>query len=445
MSVPSIVQSRLDGEQVAAQVSLGGEDGLYVTRTRTLIYRADGLLSDESVEEYPHEAERIEISEGRRKSAIQLDYGIEGEETFKIPSNRLYEALHPVLAGVLNAADVTGPDETVKQTYQFSELTLVITSERVVKHVGAAVWDRDYEEFHFDAVTSLDVEEGSVSSQIIVETEGRPQRIKTPSDQTREVRERIERALLDHHDASSYEEFAREHADPEDHSEAEGESDAETETDSENDPLAGGGVDPIDANPPELDDDGAIVDDDASVTTGERPAESADSGGLAETDEPAGDDSVSAAEASDAAARAAAASAGDAASGERDESADSTAETRDGASDTEAATGSEEASGTEKPEPSSDSGADRATAAVDSGGEPVTDRDGETTSGATSEMVEDDGFADSSFEPASSDLEADDTDEQLAALTEAVERQNELLAEQQRTLETLIEELSRGR
>jgi hypothetical protein len=443
MSVPSIVQSRLDGEQVAAQVSLGGEDGLYVTRTRTLIYRADGLLSDESVEEYPHEAERIEISEGRRKSAIQLDYGIEGEETFKIPSNRLYEALHPVLAGVLNAADVTGPDETVKQTYQFSELTLVITSERVVKHVGAAVWDRDYEEFHFDAVTSLDVEEGSVSSQIIVETEGRPQRIKTPSDQTREVRERIERALLDHHDASSYEEFACEHADSEDHSEAEGESDAETETDSENDPLAGGGVDPIDANPPELNDDGAIVDD-ASVTTGERPAESADGGGLAETDEPAGDDSVSAAEASDAAARAAA-SADDATSGERDESADSTAETRDGASDTEAATGSEKASGTEKPEPSGDSGADRATAAMDSGGEPVADRDGEPTSGAASEMVEDDGFADSGFEPASSDLEADDTDEQLAALTEAVERQNELLAEQQRTLETLIEELSRGR
>jgi hypothetical protein len=426
MSVPSIVQSRLDGEQVAAQVSLGGEDGLYVTRTRTLIYRADGLLSDESVEEYPHEAERIEISEGRRKSAIQLDYGIEGEETFKIPSNRLYEALHPVLAGVLNAADVTGRDETVKQTYQFSELTLVITSERVVKHVGEAVWDRDYEEFHFDAVTELDVEEGSVSSQIIVETDGRPQRIKTPSDQTREVRERIERALLDHHEASSYEEFARERADPEDHSEAEGESDAETEIDNENDPLAGGGVAPIDADPPELDDDGAIVDDETSVTTDERPGgESADGGGLAETDGSADDDSVTAAEASDAAARAAAASASDAVSGERDESADSTAETRDGAS------GHEETSETDEPDSTGDSGADR---------------DDETDASAASEMVADEGgFADSGFEPASSELGADDADEQLAALTEAVERQNELLAEQQRTLEALIEELSRGR
>src|SRR6056297_725788 len=289
MSVPGIVQARLDGGQVAAQVALGGEDGLYVTRTRTLIYRADGLLSDESVEEYPHDAERIEISEGRRKSSIGLDYGIDGEEKFKIPSNRLYEALHPVLAGVLNAADVTGPDETVKQTYQFSELTLVITSERVVKHVGAAVWDEDYEEFHFDDVTALDVEEGSVSSQIIIESGGRPQRIKTPSDQTREVRERIERALLDHHGMSSYDEFAREHADPDEQAEAEkAADDGDDAAESDADPLAGGGVDPIDANPPELDDDGAIVEEDTSVTTGDRP-----------------DEGVTASEVSEAAARAA--------------------------------------------------------------------------------------------------------------------------------------------
>src|SRR6056297_642684 len=299
MSVPGIVQARLDGGQVAAQVSLGGEDGLYVTRTRTLIYRADGLLSDESVEEYPHDAERIEISEGRRKSAISLDYGIDGEEKFKIPSNRLYEALHPVLAGVLNAADVTGPDETVKQTYQFSELTLVITSERVVKHVGAAVWDEDYEEFHFDDVTALDVEEGSVSSQIIIESEGRPQRIKTPSDQTREVRERIERALVEHHGVGSYEEFAREHAVEEDDETEDDAADEETETETA-DPLAGGGVDPIDANPPELDDDGAIVENEASVTTGDRE-----------------DEGVTAVEASEAAARAAEASASASASEEQ--------------------------------------------------------------------------------------------------------------------------------
>lgn len=383
MSVPGIVQSTLDGEQVAAEVSLGGEDTLFVTRTRTLVYRADGLLSDESVEKYSHDAERIAVSEGRRKSAIELDYGIDGTESFKVPSNRLYEALHPVLAGVLNAADVTGADETVRQTYQFSELTLVVTSERVVKHVGAAVWDEDYEEYHFDDVTALDVEEGNVSSQIIVETDGRPQRIKTPSEQSREVRERIQQALLSYHDADSYEEFAREHAHADDRADAKGDSVAEAERESPNDegadPLAGGGVDPIDADPPELDEEGSIIDEDAGVTTDDRPGEA----GASET------------ETSD---RAEATDAADASSVETEASA-ATAETAGGAGD-----------------------------------------------GAVAiEEAETDGFTDSGFEPASSELEAEDTEAQLEALTEAVQRQNELLAEQQRTLEKLVEELSRGR
>lgn len=413
MSVPGIVQSQLDGEQVAAQVPLGGEDVLFVTPTRTLIYRADGLLSDESVEEYPHDAERIEISEGRRKSAIELDFGIEGAEKFKIPSNRLYEALHPVLAGVLNAADVTGPEETVKQTYQFSELTLVITSDRVVKHVGAAVWDEDYEEFRFADVTALDVEEGSVSSQIIIESEGRPQRIKTPSDQTREVRERIERALLDYHGVASYEEFAREATpDSEDGSEDDREA-ADASAEEPADPLAGG-VDPIDANPPELDENGAIIEDDASVTTGERPGDEAL--GADESDE-----ATEAADATEAAGADRAADVGqtDGVDGEADAS---------GTTDVGEATDAAE---------TSEANATATDASADS--DPV------ATADPTDDGSAGDGFADSGFEPASSESEADDTAAQLEALTETVQRQNELLAEQQRTLETLIEELNRGR
>lgn len=397
MSVPAIVQSRLDGEQVAAEVPLGGEDGLFVTPTRTLIYRADGLLSDESVEEYSHEAERIVISEGRRKSAIELDYGIDGTKTFKIPSNRLYEALHPVLAGVLNAADVTGPEETVLQTYQFSELTLVITSERVVKHVGAAVWDEDYEEFHFEDVTALEVEEGSVSSQIIIEDQGRPQRIKTPSDQTREVRERIEQALLDYHDLASYEAFARSRAVDSD--------DAETDDTSENDPLAGGGVTPIDANPPELDDEGEIVDeaaDDARVHESSA-SESDGASATTETETTTTTDST-AQEAEDPLA----------------------SETTESASDTaEQAT---EQTGTDDPAQNDAMGDDSV-------------KGRETTQSDDSK----EGFADSGFEPASSELEDNTTEEQLRALTEAVERQNELLVEHHRKLEMLVEELKRGR
>jgi len=35
------------------RASLGSDDELFITPTRTIVYRADGLLSDESADEYP--------------------------------------------------------------------------------------------------------------------------------------------------------------------------------------------------------------------------------------------------------------------------------------------------------------------------------------------------------------------------------------------------------
>ena len=250
MSVPGIVQSSLNGEQVAAQVPLGGDDFLFVTPSRTLIYRADGLLSDESVEEFPHEAERVELSKGRRKATVTLDYGLDGSRSFSVGAKRVDDALHPVLAGVLRAAGITEPDETVKQTFLFSELTLIVSSQRVVKHVGSAVWDEDFEEYPYDDVTSLTVEEGSVASQIVIEVEGRPQRTKAPNDQARHVHEQVQEALLDHHGYGSYAEFELNQADPEEEDEAES---ADADTGAEESNPFGEGVEPLSANPPELD------------------------------------------------------------------------------------------------------------------------------------------------------------------------------------------------
>jgi hypothetical protein len=242
MDLPEIVQTALDGEGVAARVDLGGEDDLLVTPTRTLVYRAEGLLSDESVEEYPHDAERIEVSEGRRKSKITLDYGLDGEETFAVPSKRLQDALHPVIAGVMNAAGITDAGETVKQTFRFSELTLVVTSARVVKHIGTAVWDDDFEEFHYDDVTDLTFEDGSVATSVVLEVGGRQERIKAPNDAAREVREGLESALLAYYDVESLEEF-RVAVAPEEEDEEEPEAENVS---------FGDGPTPLDADPADL-------------------------------------------------------------------------------------------------------------------------------------------------------------------------------------------------
>ena len=247
MNVPALVQSALGDEDVAAHVPLKGEDALFVTPTRTIVYRADGLLSDETVDEFAHDAEGIQVSEGRRKAKITLDYGLDGEETFSVPSGKLDGVLHPIIAGVLNAAGVTQAGETVKRTYRFSELTLVVTSDRVVRHIGEAVWGPDYEEIDFEAVTGIDVEDGNVASQLVLETTGRTQRIKAPNEEFRDVRETVEEAVYAYHDAASAEEFERMNVD----------EDAPSETE---EVSFGGGVDPIDTS-------GVGEDDESEATT----------------------------------------------------------------------------------------------------------------------------------------------------------------------------------
>ncbi|WP_232686137.1 DUF7115 domain-containing protein [Halobacterium zhouii] len=307
MNAPALVQSTLGDEEVAAHVPLKGEDALFVTGTRTLVYTAEGLISDESVTEHSHDAERILVSDGRRKAKITLDYGLDGETELSVPSDALDDALHPIVAGVLNAADVTQPGETVKRTYRFSELTIVVTSDRVVKHVGAAVWEAECEQIGFDTVTGIDVEEGSVSSQLVLETTGRTQRIKAPNEQFRDVRETVEDAVYAYHDVSGAGEFEQLNVNEEPSSD-----------DSGSEVEFGEGVDPIDTSgiddePPEE------ASREATATTGG----SADASGGTETTDATAADTGGAA-----ASKAGASEAGgDEANAERDEFASSGFET----------------------------------------------------------------------------------------------------------------------
>ncbi|MFC4542194.1 hypothetical protein ACFO5R_09665 [Halosolutus amylolyticus] len=262
MSVPGIVQSTLDGEEISARVSLGGEDELFITPTNTIIYRADGLLSDESVDKFPHDADRLTLSEGRRKTKFTLEYALEGTTDFSVPASKTDAVLHPVLAGVLNGNGITDAGETVAKTYRFSELTLIVTSDRLVKHIGEAVWDDDYEEYHYDDVTNLEFEDGSVATQIVLTVDGRPQRIKAPNEDANDLRERLQRALFEYHDVESLAEL----------NEVVGEDDEPAAERSTGTVDFGDGVDPLDADPPEPDDH--ADDGEQTVTTGANRAES---------------------------------------------------------------------------------------------------------------------------------------------------------------------------
>ncbi len=204
MAVPDLVRERLGGEKPVARVPLGGDDELWVTPTRALVYRAEGLISGETVDEYPLEAEAIGLEAGRRKTTLRLDRGYEGGDEFTVPTKHADAALRPVVEGVLASAGVTADGESVEQVYRLGELSLVVTDGRVVKHVGAGVWDaEDFEEFPYEGVSDLDLEQGSVSSELVIEVDGRPQRIKTPSEDAHAIRKEVESALLAHHEVDS--------------------------------------------------------------------------------------------------------------------------------------------------------------------------------------------------------------------------------------------------
>jgi hypothetical protein len=415
MSLPDLLAETVGDESVAAEVSLGGDDRLAVTPTRTLVYRGDGLLSDESVTEYSHDVERISVSTGRRKAKLTLGYGLDGDETISLPASRADEVLHPVLAGVLSATGVTDPGESVLRTFRFSELTLVVTSDRLVKHVGSAVWDEEFEEFSYADLTDLDFEEGTVATAVVLAHGGRTERFKAPNESARALRETLVDAVCAYHDVDSLEEFRVTVA-------ADDEGDAETDSTTD----FGEGPDPLSASP--------VADAEAEAE--QRNGVETDADAASEDTLSAGGTEPSV----DRDERDSAVSAGDDGEGrkpidtaahpvESDPTAESPAEER--SVDVDPAGGTDFASDAVG-EPRSPTGA-AASAEVE---DPAAREEATVPS-------DDDAFDGSPFESAG--VEGEDLATEVAELRHAVEQQSERLDRQSALIEQLIEELRRGR
>lgn len=279
MDVPPLVRDRLEGESVLAQVALGGDDAVFVTPSRTLVYRDEGLLSDESVAAYPHDVERLALSRGRRKATFELTY-VDTAGTFTVPVDRADDVLDPLFEGILAAADVIEEGEHVREVYQFSELTMVVTDGRLLKHVGNVLWDEDFESVPFEGVTGLDVEEGSVATQLVVELAGRPHRVKVPSEQGESVRRTLRTAVLEYHGVESVADLREKQGVVDEPTEARADAFAEADIaplvgedratdDATSDPSGEGAAD-ADDEPPDRD---RQEPDEDAVTTEDREAE----------------------------------------------------------------------------------------------------------------------------------------------------------------------------
>ncbi|MFB6310756.1 MAG: hypothetical protein ABEH64_06175 [Salinirussus sp.] len=205
MEVPDLVERELGDEPVRSAVSLG-DDVLCLTPRRAIVYRGEGLLSDESVTSLSLDVDRLTVSEGRRKVSFELT-DIDGSDTFSVPKDRAERALSALLEGILRVKGIAEENESVRGVYRFSELTLIITDGRLVKLIGAAAWADDNEIFPFADVTGLEFEEGSVATQIVLEVDGRPQRMKAPNDEAPKLRQTLQRALFEYYDVDSIGEF----------------------------------------------------------------------------------------------------------------------------------------------------------------------------------------------------------------------------------------------
>lgn len=271
METPSLLAAQCEDEPVEAEVPLGGDDLLVVTPTRTLIYRAEGLLRDEAVETIDHDVDRVELTEGRRKATIATS-ALAGDEEFTVPTKRVEDVLAPFLEGVLTTVGEMADEESVLAVYRFSELTLVVTEGRIVKHVGTALWDTDYESYPFSAVSDFGVEEGNVATQLVLTVDGRPQRIKTPSEQAGAVRQTLQRALFTYHGVDSVAALRSKTAD-EDEEDAEHADDAaaspaddeDTESTADSEPTRT--VEPLLSDDSEDDGDEADAPSSTSATT----------------------------------------------------------------------------------------------------------------------------------------------------------------------------------
>lgn len=212
-ALPELLSEAVDGGAVIDTIEIGGGDTIAVTHGATYVYRSEGLLKDESVEQFDHAVDRLSVQTGRRKSSVLLE-SIDDEASFSVPSKIEERLISALLEGILRTEGTIEPDENVLAQFRFSELTLVITDARLFEHVGGAVWDGEFEVVEYADLSELDFERGSVATQVVLETDSRRRRVKVPNEHAGSVKRDIQDAVFAFYGVASLEELRREIADP---------------------------------------------------------------------------------------------------------------------------------------------------------------------------------------------------------------------------------------
>ncbi len=206
MELPALVESYLGDERPKTVLTLGDDDLAVFTSDTLLLYRAESLLRDAELSQYPTNATSLGVRGGRRKTTVILGYPTETRQ-FTVQNSHADAVVEQLLGTILRTTGSIDANESIAGVYRFSDLTVVVTESRLLKQIGTNIWGGEYDEFPFAQVERVTFEQGQVATQVVLSVGGRSERIKAPNEEAPRLRETLIDAVISFHNADSLEEF----------------------------------------------------------------------------------------------------------------------------------------------------------------------------------------------------------------------------------------------
>lgn len=210
MDIPGLLSDSIrEEEKIVSRVLVASGTNMITTNERVFIHREEGIINNEIFEEYSLDVEQISVFSDKRKARVVLSYGLEGTREFSVYAKYYERVVDPLVRGVIKATGVVEPGELIRHVHRYGQLTIVLTDKQVLKHIGIALWSRDYESYRHEDIARIDIETGGASAEILIEYKGRIHRIKTDKERARRICVQARNCLALYRDCIDYQEYEK--------------------------------------------------------------------------------------------------------------------------------------------------------------------------------------------------------------------------------------------
>lgn len=191
---PDAVESAFEGEEIRAQVPISDEKELYVTPTQAIIYKP----KKESINKYIHTSKALEIIDSGSRTKISIDRPINTPKEISTG----YKNAEDLLKEITNKT-ITHPG-SVNYISWFNHQTFVITNDRIIIHEGVKTWDTDYDEYLYDDLIDIGLDEDEGEAIFNLEDENKNERIVASKSENQAFIEWFKQTLIEFYDTQSF-------------------------------------------------------------------------------------------------------------------------------------------------------------------------------------------------------------------------------------------------